>query len=203
MLTDSQTSMQSPRVLGRSGLMRCCRLLHCLLVLMLPASVVRADEPPSLEYQVKAAFVIKFGSFVEWPSERHASREPFVIGILGKDPFGKAFDEAVKLERINGRPISVKRSDEAKDLLGCQIVFIHSDESGRVGSQMQSLSASGILTIGESPDFARHLGVVGFIKEKGKVRFEINTALAERSGLKISSKLLQVGKIVSDGDQKG
>jgi hypothetical protein len=183
--------------------MWCCRLLCCLLVLMLTADVTRADESPSLEYQVKAAFLIKFGSFVEWPTDRPASREPFVIGILGKDPFGKAFDEAVKQERINGRPISVRRSDAAKDLLGCQIIFIHTDESARVGPEMQSLSASGILTIGESPDFARHLGVVGFIKENGKVRFEINAALAERSGLKISSKLLQVGKIVSDGRHKG
>lgn len=160
-----------------------------------------AGEAPSLEYQVKGACLIKFGMFVEWPAAPNvsASKPPFIIGILGEDPFGKTFDEAVTKEKVNGRQVVIKRSKTASELLDCQIVFIAASETNRLMAVFATLSTNGVLTVSDAPGFARNGGIVGFFKEDGKVRFEINSAVADLHGLKVSSKLLQVGRIVADG----
>ena len=139
--------------------------------------------------------------FVDWPATKQGSDEnaPFVIGILGDDPFGKSFDEAATKEKVNGRQVAVKRAVTAAELSECQIVFVSSSEMDRASGALSQLSTNGVLTVGDSPGFARNGGMVGFIKENGKVRFEINTIVAEKSGLKMSSKLLQVGKVVTEG----
>lgn len=157
------------------------------------------EENPSLEYQVKAAFLIKFGSFVEWPPANQSAGVggTFVIGILGDDPFGKSFDEAAKKEKINGRAISVRRSSSIKDMEGCNLVFIPAAEMGRSAGAVSKLSEMGILTVGESIGFVNDGGIIGFYKDSGKVRFEINVMVAEKSGFKLSSKLLQVAKVVA------
>ena len=172
-------------------------------VFLLSARLLAADAP-SLEHQVKGAFLIKFGLFVEWPQARPDSGgdAPFVIGILGNDPFGSSFDEAVKKEKVGGRSVVVKRAATAEDLHDCQIVFISASETEGLVAALSQLSTNGVLTVGESPGFARNGGMVGFIKEGGKVRFEINTVVAEKSGLKVSSKLLQVGKVVTGESSK-
>jgi hypothetical protein len=181
------------------------RWSNCLLVFvawnLLALNTLLAEEAPSLEYQVKGAFLIKFGMFVEWPESKQGSgdKAPFVIGILGRDPFGTLFDEAVKKEKVNGRQVKVKRGVTAVELYECQIVFVSSGEMELMSGALSQLSTNGVLTVGDSHNFARNGGMVGFIKEGGKVRFEINTAVAEKSGLKMSSKLLQVGKVVTGG----
>jgi hypothetical protein len=169
-------------------------------VFLLSANLLASDTP-SLEHQVKGAFLIKFGLFVEWPQARTDSGgyAPFVIGILGNDPFGSSFDEAVKKEKVGGRSVVVKRAATAEELRECQIVFISASETEGLVAALSQLSTNGVLTVGESPGFARNGGMVGFIKEGGRVRFEINTVVTEKSGLKVSSKLLQVGKVVADG----
>ena len=96
----------------------------------------------------------------------------------------------------------VKRAATAEELRECQIVFISAKETEGLVAALSQLSTNGVLTVGESPGFARNGGMVGLIKEGGKVRFEINTAVAEKSGLKVSSKLLQVGKVVTGESSK-
>lgn len=192
---------RSEKLLKRC-LLRCCNSLAAVAALVfLSINIAVAAAAPSLEYQVKGACLIKFGMFVDWPSAADGSAEkaPFVIGILGNDPFGKSFDEAVAKEKVNGRQVVVKRSKSASELLDCQVVFIASSETDRLLAALATFSTNGVLTVGDAPGFARNGGMVGFFKEGGKVRFEINTAMADRSGLKVSSKLLQVGRIVTDG----
>jgi hypothetical protein len=167
---------------------------------ILSSTSLLAEESSSLEYQVKGAFLVKFGMFVDWAAVSQESKDSgtFIIGILGSDPFGAAFDDAVKKTTVNGRRVVVKRGTTADELNQCQLVFVSALEMSRMADALTQLSANGVLTVGDAPGFASNGGMIGFIKEDGKLRFEFNTSVAEKSGLKISSKLLQVGKVVTD-----
>lgn len=183
---------------------RNCLATFLALVFLSSTSAIAVDAR-ALEYQVKGACLVKFGMFVEWPAatQNSSGKSSFVIGILGDDPFGKSFDEAVAKEKVNGRQVLVKRGRSAAELLDCQIVFISYSELERVSAALAIFSTNGVLTVSDAPTFARNGGMVGFFKEATKdgikVRFEINTEIAGQSGLKVSSKLLQVGRVVTSG----
>ncbi|MCU0783177.1 MAG: YfiR family protein [Verrucomicrobia bacterium] len=160
----------------------------------------QAGETSSLECQVKAAFLVKFAMFVEWPAAtRSDGNNPFKIGIVGEDPFGKDFEDAVKSEQVNHRPVALRRARGLSELEDCQVVFICTSEANRLEELLSKVAGRPALIVGDAPDFAKRGGMIGFIKEDGKVRFEINIAAAERAGLKLSAKLLQVAKIVVPG----
>lgn len=158
-----------------------------------------AGETPSLETQVKAAFLIKFGKFVYWPTPAvtNAIPLPFEIGILGRDPFGQFFDAAVQKEKISGRQVRLLRSDTPAAMVGCPVVFIGDCSPRKLEELLRPLTGRPVLTVSDEPGCARRGGMIGFIKEAGKVRFEINVAAAEKAGLKFNSQLLQVARIVA------
>ncbi|MFO1512476.1 MAG: YfiR family protein [Verrucomicrobiota bacterium] len=169
-----------------------------LLIFGLCVAPLRAEDKPALEVQVKAVFLAKFAMFVEWPATAtNDTQGTILIGILGKDPFGDFLDAAAKRESINGRRIELRRSDDVEKLAGCQIVFISASESARLSAHLAGLAGKPVLTVGDESNFAGRGVMIGFIKEAGMVRFEINTRAAELAGLKLSAKLLQVGKIVT------
>src|SRR5690242_9535956 len=88
-------------------------------------SGARAETSVALEYQVKAAFLVKLAIFVDFPRGTFAdATEPVQIGILGTDPFGGFFDDAVRIEKVNGRSVRLKRAKDVGDLSSCQIVFV-------------------------------------------------------------------------------
>jgi hypothetical protein len=166
------------------------------LTACLPASLP-AQTSASREYQIKAAFLFNFAQFVEWPSNVFTNADaPLCIGILGDDPFGAALDETLKGETIRNRKLTVQRSQRVEDLKGCQLVFICKSEKDRMSGILSELNRGQILTVSEIDGFARQGGVINFYLEGKKVRFEINTAAAQREGLKVSSQLLSLGKIV-------
>ena len=151
------------------------------------------------EYEVKAAFLYKFASFVEWPPE--SANTPLCIAVVGQDPFGVALDDVVKGKSINGRTFLIKRFKSGQDATGCHIVFISATEKGRVRSILDQLRGISILTVSDIPGFCQGGGMIDFELLDQKVRFEINPEAAERARLKISSKLLSVAKIVREGRQ--
>ena len=149
------------------------------------------------EYEVKAAFLYKFASFVEWPPE--SVNVPLCIAVVGQDPFGAALDDVVKGKSINGRGFLIKRFKSGQDASGCHIVFISASEKSRVRSVLDQLRGSSILTVSDIPGFCQGGGMIDFELLEQKVRFEINPEAAERARLKVSSKLLSVAKIVREG----
>jgi hypothetical protein len=164
----------------------------------------RAADSPSLEYQVKAAFLVKLAMFVEWPAKAFASPEaPIRIGILGRSPFGKDFDEVAAKERINGRRLEVRVATDIAGLRECHIVFIAQSEQGRLAEIKAAVAGQPVLTVGDHPEFAQDGGMVNFIKEDGRVRFEVNRAAADKVGLRLSSKLLQVARVVNTAQLSG
>lgn len=170
-----------------------------VLGLMLPPVAASAQDGREFEYEVKSAFLIKFAMFVQWPTNALSPdvQVPLVVGILGEDPFGAKFDRSLKTETVNGRRVEVRRARNATELLGCQIVFISASEAARLTEYLTVFRERAILTVADVPDFASQGGMIGFFKESGKVRFEINPAAIERAGLKASSKLLQVGRRIT------
>lgn len=175
-----------------------------LIVLLLAAGLVRADEPQYSEYQVKGAFLAKFAMFVEWPEKTFPSKQtPVVIGILGEDPFGPQFEAALKREGANGRPFVLKHFNTPKELTDCQILFVGASESQRWQEILEAARHKAILTVGDQERFARRGGMVNFIKEGDRLRFEVNAAAVEAGGLKMSAKLLQVARLVTAEPTKG
>ncbi len=171
-------------------------LLPMLALAMIPG-ILRAQSGDSREYQIKAAFLYNFVQFVKWPGSSFASAvSPFCIGILGDDPFGSTLEETVRGETIDNHPLTVIRAQKAGDLKGCQMIFVCSSEKDHASEILAQLDSRPILTVSEFESFARVGGVIDFYLSGGKVRFEINPQSAQRCGLKISSQLLSLGRIV-------
>lgn len=167
------------------------------LGLLLAGSFSAALFAQAPEYQVKAAFLFNFAKFVEWPGLDPAS-EPINLCVVGDDPFGGFLDQIVKGKVANGRAVEIRRIAATQKLEGCQIAFIPASERKRTPAILDRLGRTGVLTVGETEDFTRRGGVIGFYLDGNHVRFEVNTDAAGRAGLRISSKLLSLAKIVRD-----
>ena len=129
--------------------------------------------PPALEYQVKAAFLLNFTKFVEWPATAFADeRSPFAICILGEDPFGTALSQMVNGEGVNGRNLVVRRIRRAPEPKSCQVLFVGGSEKDVPNALAET--GPGILTVGEGEDFLRDGGMIAFVIENRRVRFDIN-----------------------------
>jgi len=150
---------------------------------------------PSLEYQVKAAFLLNFTKFVDWPPGAFAAADsPIAICILGNDPFGRILDDIVQGEGVNNRKAIVQRVSQIPGPRACQVVFFSSTEKD-VPKTLSSLG-SGILTVGEGERFLRDGGMIAFVIENRRVRFDINQTVAAKAELNLSSKLLSVARTV-------
>ncbi len=149
------------------------------------------------EYQVKAAFLYNFVKFVEWPAQAFKSpKEPITIGVIGRDPFRGALEEAIQGKVVAGRTLAVRFLPESATDCECQVIFVAVSERKRFSSILGKLKSSGVLTVGEASGFASEGGVINFRVEKGKVRFEINVDAAAEGHLKLSSRLLALAEIV-------
>ena len=167
-------------------------LLIAFLLLAFAGTMRRAEA--ASEYEVKAAFLYNFAKFVDWPSDAFKSGSPFVIGVVGDDPFGSDLDTTVSGKTVDNRRIEVRRFRRVGDVQSCHILFVCRSEKSRVDKILERVSGSRTLTVGDMGQFLQRGGMINFIIEDQKVRFEINSNSAERAGLKISSKLLQLAR---------
>ena len=150
------------------------------------------------EYIVKAAFLYNFAKFVEWPAKTFTEEEAIMyLCILGKDPFGVAI-ESIEGKSVRGRQLVIRRLAKIEDLeeCPCHILFISSSEEKRLAQIFLKLEDRNVLTVGDMKGFAQRGGIINFIMVENRIRFEINVKEAERTGLEISSKLLNLAKIV-------
>lgn len=165
-------------------------LVHALLLAAMPA---RAQAPPPSEYQLKAAFLFNFAKFVEWPTQAFANdTAPFVIGILGDNPFAGDLVSTVAGKKINEHPITIQKLENAADTTKCHILFIGSSEKNRLPEIIEKLKGSAVLTVGDMERFIESGGIINFVQEASKIRFQINDGTAKAINLKISSKLLSL-----------
>jgi hypothetical protein len=173
--------------------------LLAALVIGSPRAIYSQARAPS-EYQIKAVFLFHFTQFVEWPTASTPNQGPFVIGVLGEDPFGTFLDETVKNERAGGRELSIRRYRSAADIGDCQMLFISRSEGGRLAEVLDALKGKSVLTVGDSEDFARRGGMIRFVTDRGKVHLRVNVDAARDGNLTISSKLLRSAEIIHRGE---
>jgi YfiR/HmsC-like len=171
------------------------RKIAIFLVFALLANVsgIQVRAQTISEYQVKAAFIFNFAKFIEWPSDAFGEGGALLVGVIGDDPFGGALDR-LNGNTANGRALRIKRFRGGDDLRACQVLFISASEDSHLNKIMESIRGTSVLTIGESTQFRRSGGMIRFVLQDNKVRFEINASAAGQAGLRISSKLLVLSK---------
>jgi len=158
-----------------------------------------------VEYQVKAAFLLNFARFVEWPSDAFQSeKDPLVICMFKHDPFGSALDEIIHGKTINNHEVRARRINELPELKPCQLVFISEADDKRLPDVLNSLKGASVLVVGESNGFVERGGGIQFYLEDKTLRFAVNLDAIARARLSVSSKLLALARIVHDpGRPKG
>ena len=182
------------------GPRRCRRLALAAALCALACAL--AAHAKVLAYQVEAVFLFNFTQFVDWPPASFPDGEaPIVIGILGDDPFGAYLDETVRGEKVDRRPLVVRRWRHGEDIGDCHVLFVSRSESDRLDQIVEGLKGRSILTVGDDGAFIRHGGMVRFVTESDRVKVHINAQAVRASGLTISSKLLRVAEVVAAGDE--
>jgi hypothetical protein len=176
----------------RSGTTSILGLSLIWLLLIGGGSRAQESPPTEYEYQLKAAFLLNFAKFVEWPPAPVAKTN-FVLGILGKNPFGDTLQNMIKGKTINNHPLEVTYFDSSVVPTNCHLLFISKSEKDRLPEIIKGLDNASVLTVGETEGFTSE-GMIGFVKLEGvnKIRFQINEQAARDAHLKISSKLLSL-----------
>ena len=178
------------------------KLLTLLAALFLG---VRAEaQAPMDESQVKAMFVYNFLKFVEWPSETIRTSETFVVLIIGDGPTADATERFLESKTIGERSVFVRRTKWDQSLAGARAAFVVERDPKKLHRILEAAAAAGVLTIGEGEDFATRGGVIGLLVENRRVRFDVDTTAAQVAGLRVSSKLLALTRLVrSSTDRSG
>ncbi|TDH21670.1 YfiR family protein [Segetibacter sp. 3557_3] len=175
------------------------RVGRTAMALFMTCSLLSAyTQSSSREYNIKAAFLFNFSQFVVWPEHAFgAPGSPFVIGILGDDPFKTVIDQTVAGEKVKDHPIVVQRYATIKEVLPCHILYVPEKTEGNIPALIAALPARYTLTVGEQYAFARLGGIVRFQTLNNKIRLQINLAAAKAAELNISSKMLRLADIVA------
>jgi hypothetical protein len=161
---------------------------------------VRVAAEAMSEYQLKAAFLVNFGKFIDWPEPGFSSGTvPFVIGVVGDDPFGDDLDEAIKGKQIGAHPIVARRISSGGDMSGIELAFIGSSEKTRLADTLRRLNSSSAVTVSDIDRFCDAGGIIAFVVDNNRIRFEVNLEAAQKRNLKISSKLLSLALIHRTG----
>jgi hypothetical protein len=167
------------------------------------APLSRGQSRDSTEYEVKAAFLYNFAKFVEWPEGAfHGSDDALTFCVLGEDPFNGALDRAVSGKIIDGHPLRVSRPRQISDLRSCKILFLAASERKNLPQLLASLRGAPVLTVGDSEHFIQAGGMIGFLIDDNKVKFEINVRATGDARLSASSKLLALAKTVIGGGKR-
>lgn len=168
-----------------------------LLAAGLCTAAAAAQPLVSGEYSVKAAFLYNFAKFVEWPAGAFPGlREPVAFCILGESAIGDELAQAVGGKTIQGRPVTVERTAPLDGLERCQILFVGSTERARFAEILAAVGRRPVLTVGDDEEFRQAGGIINFVLRRNRVHFQIDRAAAERAGLRISSRLLELAEVV-------
>jgi hypothetical protein len=179
------------------------RTIAVFFGLLFAGSSALGQRKPS-EYQVEAAYLYNFGRFVEWPAKgTTAQTGAFTICVLGEDPFGQALDATLAGETIGNQRVAARRISSPQMSGDCQILFISSSEANRLNKIIEALDKSAVLTVSDIPQFSQRRGMIQFVLEENRIRFEVNLTATQRAGLTLSSELLKVATVVRKNPQPG
>jgi hypothetical protein len=169
-------------------------LLICFLAFFFgTGQTAAAPYSPVGEYQVKAAFILNFANFVEWPPD--TTRRNLVIGIVGEDPFAGALS-SLNGKTVKGRSVVVRYYDDVTDTLEADILYISPSERPALARILKTVKGRPILTVSDTRGFMRSGVMINMLVIQKRIGFEINTRATNQAGLRISSHLLKLAKEV-------
>jgi len=170
-------------------------------------------------------YLLNFTEYVEWPAKAFAdAQSPLVVGIIGEDPFGEVLAaqaeghrgaRRLEVRQFKGimefraqvtpgrrqEELEARRRAKARKLRACHVLYVSQSEDAFLSQVLRTVRQANVLTVGDKPSFARRGGVIGFFEDDGRLAFEVNLAAAEAAGLKISSKLLTLAKVIREEDR--
>ncbi len=171
-------------------MLRSQRLVLVLASLLCAVSLI-AQQPKPSESEIEAVYVFKFGQFITWPDNMR-TKPSFDICILGDDSVGLFLDKTIHGEIINGKPVVERRIARPQDAQGCAILYISRSEAFRLRQILNEVRGWPVLTVSDVQDFVDKGGMIQFVLQSGRVRFEANLLPAVQAGLSLSSELLKV-----------
>jgi hypothetical protein len=183
---------------------RTTRLLARLLIAIVAASggasaTMRAQAAAAPE--LKAVFLLNFTRFAEWPDI--AAEAPLVLCVLGDEPVLDALSVAARSQHVNDHRIQVTRMTVGGAWSSCQLLFVSQSAVKTAGSLLESARLSPILTVSDQSLFAQSAGIIELFAEGDRMKFAVNVDSLGRAHLRLSSRLLVLGKIVrNDGVQR-
>jgi len=150
--------------------------------------------------EVKAAYLFKFSSYVQWPESAFASADnTATFCIVGEDPFGGVLEDTLQGREINTRPIKIRRLSTVSKSSDCLVLYIGDVSPQQASQALTAVQGSGVLTVTDAASLDEATGIINFVTRDNSIRFSINEEAATRNGLVISSKLLSLS--VSKGGQ--
>lgn len=177
--------------------MRCRTLLAIIGALPLAAAALAESRDLPLEYAVKAAYLPKFASYIEWPAEAFDNPQSSItLCIAGADPFGGSADEPMQSQHIGPRPIVVKHLAAVSRDSGCRILFIGGRDARKIGQALETVHGTGVLTVTEAEGSGPTDSIIRFVIDDNHVRFAIDNEAAAQNGISVSSKLLSLAVTV-------
>jgi hypothetical protein len=154
------------------------------------------------EYQVKAAYILNFARFVEWPPDSLPASSPITIALVGNDPFNGSLEQALRGHSVNGHAIHLRYVRWNDTLTPYQIIFISTSEEPHLTEILRLIGSESVLTVSDIDRFSLRGGVIEFSMVGNRVRFDINRRPAIAARLMISSKLLSVARAVHEGETR-
>lgn len=207
--TGPSCGRDDPAFALRAGRMRLAALVLLLLAFEPRPSIANVAPDHSAahevtEYSVKAAAIVHFVTqYVKWPPTAHKDRSsPYVVGVLGKDPFGRSLVDAFKGRQVGERSIKVVNFASVDDLEDCHLLFVSTGSEKQMPKVRQFCELKPILIVAESVAAVKAGAHIAITIEKSKPKLSIHPASAKRAKLELSSELLKLAEIIEDKEKK-
>jgi hypothetical protein len=156
-----------------------------------------AQRSEASEASVKAAFVFKFAGYVEWSAAMFATPDaPLVIGVAGADDVAAELERIVPGRNIGNHAVAVKRVKDAEGMRGLHMLFIGRAEGPRLQALLRAAQAQGVLAVTETARGLELGAAINFVVSDDRVGFEVSLDSAEKTGHRISSRMLTVARRV-------
>jgi len=176
----------------RNRVPRCRRAVTLVVILWLASALAVAQLRD--ERAVRAAYVFNLTKYIEWP----VAGNELVIGFEGDRPTGEVFQKLIDGRTVDSRQIRVVLFPSDEELEKCHVVYLTDVEEKKTRNLLGKLGTRSVLTVGESPNFLRAGGVVGLVNSGDQIQIQVNVDAAQRAGIRISSRLLNLAVIVRE-----
>ncbi|HIF92840.1 MAG: YfiR family protein [Myxococcales bacterium] len=165
--------------------------LFATSLLFAPKAKAQSEDP------IMAAFLFNFACYVEWPKNAFdRSDSPVEICLLGSGDFSDVVTRVVSEKRVGNRSAAVRSIAKLELTSGCHILFSGHDLDTAHDDAVASLRGQSVFSVSDREEFATAGGISNFIGSESRIRFEINADAAKAAGLKVSSRLLRLAKVV-------